>query len=463
MKNNIERLKKEFAGIPDLIIKPLKINSLHKINIVFLETLCSQNKINDYILKSLTSKKFFQNLENAIPGGNLKKLQHYDLCESYLYNGFTLIFDGNNIYAVETKADITRSVNTNETEPALKGPKNAFVENYQVNIGLIKRRIRSAHLKTKNLNLGRISNTPIGILYIDNIVKNELVQDVYNKLKQIDIDLINDVENLIGYLSDSKLFPTVITTERPDRCAEALSEGKIVIICDESPFAIILPAFLVDFVNPFTDKYSKNANINFTKMIRLFCFFLSAIVPAFYIAIINYNQEAIPTSLIINFAIQREGVPFPAIVECLIMLVICEILRESDLRFPSKYGSAISILGALVLGDAAVNAGLVSPIMIIITAFTYISSLIFTEPEIGNALRNYRFLFLIASALFGLYGLFVTLLFFLVNLVDTSSFGYPYMFPAAPFDKSYFKEFFFKIKNYKRSPMLTNNIVKEKK
>ena len=144
------------------------------------------------------------------------------------------------------------------------------------------------------------------------------------------------------------------------------------------------------------------------------------------------------------------------------MLVICEILRESDLRFPSKYGSAISILGALVLGDAAVSAGLVSPIMIIITAFTYISSLIFTEAELGNALRNYRFLFLVMSALFGLYGLFVTLLFFLVNLVDTSSLGYPYTFPAAPYDKNYFKEFLFKRRNNKRSPLLTDNLTKEK-
>ncbi|MBQ6841072.1 MAG: spore germination protein [Bacilli bacterium] len=461
MKNYIDRLKQEFSETPDLIIKPIKINPLHKIYVVFLETLCSQDKINDYILKNLTNKNFTSNLENVIPGGNVKTLEQYDLCESYLYNGFTLIFDSKNIYAVETKGDLTRSVSTNETEPALKGPKNAFVESYQTNIGLIKRRIRSSHLKTKKLNIGRLSNTPVGILYLDNIVKPKLVKEVYNKLNSIDLDILNDVESLLSYLSDKSHFPTVITTERPDRCAEALSEGKIVIICDESPYALIIPAFLVDFINPFTDKYAKNLNINFTKLIRFLCFFLSAIVPAFYIAIINYNQEAIPTSLIINFAIQREGVPFPAIVECIIMLVICEILRESDLRFPSKYGSAISILGALVLGDAAVNAGLVSPIMIIITAFTYISSLIFNETEIGNALRNYRFLFLAMSAFLGLYGLFVTLLFFLVNLVDTSSMGYPYTFPASPYDKSYFKEFVFKSRNKQRSKMLSDNITKE--
>ena len=461
MKDYIERLKNEFVDTPDLIIKEIKINSLHKIHVIFLETLCSQDKINEYILKRLTSQKSIKDIESEVPGSNLKKIDNYDLCENYLYNGFTLIFDKKNIYAIETKGDLTRSISTNETEPALKGPKNAFVENYQTNIGMIKRRIRSHNLKTKNLNIGRISNTQVGILYLDGIVKPKLVQRVYDRLKDVDIDLLSDVENLMGYLSDKSHFPTVITTERPDRCAEALSEGKVVIICDESPFALILPAFFVDFINPFTDKYSKNLNINFTKLIRFFCFFLSATIPAFYIAIINYNQEAIPTSLVINFAIQREGVPFPAIIECLIMLVICEILRESDLRFPSKYGSAISILGALVLGDAAVNAGLVSPIMIIITAFTYISSLIFTEPEIGNALRNYRFLFLTMSALLGLYGLFVTLLFFLVNLIDTSSVGYPYMFPAAPYDKNYFKEFFVKSKNCKRSKMLSDNITKE--
>ena len=151
MKDYIERLKNEFVDTPDLIIKEIKINSLHKIHIVFLETLCSQDKINEYILKRLTSKKSIKDIESEVPGSNLKKIDNYDLCENYLYNGFTLIFDKKNIYAIETKGDLTRSISTNETEPALKGPKNAFVENYQTNIGMIKRRIRSHNLKTKNL------------------------------------------------------------------------------------------------------------------------------------------------------------------------------------------------------------------------------------------------------------------------------------------------------------------------
>ena len=462
MNNYIKRIKAEFVNNSDLIIKKININLLHEIYVIFLDTLCSQNKINDYILKKLVNVNFLFNIENILPSSNMVKLKKDDEIEYYLYNGFTIIINKKSIYAVETKADITRSVSTNETEPAIKGPKNAFVENYQINIGLIKKRIKNHHLKIKNLSIGRLSNINIGLLYIDNITKIDLVENVYQKLLKIDIDLINDSADLYPYLTKKSIFPTIVSTERPDRCADALANGKIVIVCDESPNAIILPAFLIDFIHPFSDRYNKNININFTKIIRLFCFFLSIMVPAFYISIINYNQEAIPTSLIINFATQRSDIPFPAVIECFIMLIICEILRESDLRFPTKYGSSVSVLGALIIGEAAVNAGLVTPIMIIITAFTYISSLIFTDIEICNATRTYRFLFLTISAMFGLYGFMITFIALIINLCDTDSFGYSYTFPISPFDKSYFKDVFFKLKNQFRSKRLTKNTIKEK-
>ncbi len=462
MNSYIKRIKKEFKENPDLIVKELKINLLKKVYVIFLDTLCSQDKINNYILKRLTSiKKSFQ-VENTIPGSNIVKLTNHDEIECYLYNGFTIIIQEKEIYAIETKVDINRSVSTNETETSLKGPKEAFTENYQTNIGLIKKRIKNHHLKIKNVNLGRLSNTNIGLLYIDNITKEKIVNDTYHRLSKIDIDLINDSFDLYPFLSKKSIFPTIISTERPDRCADALSNGKIVIICDGSPNALIIPGFLVDFLHPYVDKYNKSSNINFTKVIRLLCFFLSIIVPAFYIAIINYNQEAIPSSLIINFAIQRNNIPFPAVIECLVMLIICEILRESDLRFPTKYGSAVSVLGALLIGEASVSAGLVTPIMIIITAFTYISSLLFTEIELGNAIRTYRFIFLLLSAFFGLYGLMIAFIFFIFNLCDTQSFHYSYTFPVSPFDKNYFDSVFFKIHNRFRSKRLTKNIVKEK-
>ena len=446
MNNYINKINQDFNNHPDLVIKKFVNNPFNTLYVVFLDSLCSQDKINQYILKKITNVRFINNIKKTIPGSNIIKLSNYSQIENYLYNGFTIIIQGKKIYAIETKTDINRTVSTNETEPSIKGPKNAFVENYQTNIGLIKKRIKNHHLKIKNITLGTLSNTNIGLLYIDNITQNELIDNVYEKLAKIDIDLINDSADLYPYLSKKGIFPTIISTERPDRCADALKNGKIVIICDESPNVLIIPGFLIDFIHPFSDTYNKGVNVNLTKIVRLICFFFSILIPGFYIAIINYNQEAIPNSLIINFAMQRDQIPFPAAIECFMMLFICEILRESDLRFPNKYGSAVSVLGALLIGEAAVSAGLVTPIMIIITAFTYISSLIFTDIEIVNSLRTYRFITLIMSAFFGLYGLMLSFIFLMFNLCDVYSYGYSYTFPAVPFGKRYFKNFFFKSK-----------------
>lgn len=457
----IEKIKKDYENNDDLIIREISFQ-LHKIYVIFFDTLCSQDKINDYILKNITSVKRFKDIKNLLAASNVKKIDNYDKIEFYLFHGFTIILSNNDVYAVETKANLDRSISTNEVELSLKGPRNSFNENYQNNIGMLKRRIKNNNLCIDTINIGRISNTKVGILSIKGITKNELIKYVKEKLNNIDIDFINDGENLKKYLSNSKIFPTIINTERPDRCAKALCDGKVVIITEESPTALILPGFFIDFINPFSDDYVKSFNISITKIIRLACYFLSIMVPAYYIAIINYNQETIPTSLIINFAMQRNGVPFPSFIECLIMLILCEILRESDLRFPTKYGSAISILGALVIGDAAVNAGLVSPIMIIVISFTYISSLIFPEIEVVNSIRFYRLIFLLISACFGLYGLLMADIFLLINLIDTKSANLNYTFPISPFDKSYFFNTAIKRNIFKRSKYLTKNIIREK-
>ena len=457
----INKIKEMFSENDDLVIRKVKINPFHSIYVIFFDTLVNQDKINEYILKRITSINKLHNFESEVPGSNVNKIK-FNKIEYFLYNGFTIVINQNKIYAIETRASLDRSISVNEIEPSLKGPRNAFIENYQTNLGLIKRRIKTSNLKCKNLDIGRISKTKIGILYIEGITKTKLVYMAYQKLEKVDIDLINDSENLKKYLSENPHLPTIIATERPDRCARALSEGKIVILANDSPTALILPAFFIDFINPFSDDYTKDFNINITKFLRLASYILSVVTPAFYIAIVGYNQEAIPSSLMINFSIQRNGIPFPAIIECFLMLGICEILRESDLRFPTKYGSAISILGALVLGESAVSAGLITPIMIIVTAFTYISSLIFPEIEVTNSLRYYRFICLICASFLGLYGLLIGFLVFLTDLISTKSIGYPYMFPLLPFDKAYTKETLFKMHNNKRSQLLSSNFTKEK-
>lgn len=470
MNKIIAKLKSNQDKMPDLVIKELKGSLFSKIYIAFLETTSSSDKVNNYILKKLIgiSKNIdSKNLEAFIAGPNTKEIDNKDVFD-YLSNGFSCVIYSDKIYAVETKADINRSVSIPNSEPSLTGPKDAFTENYQINIGLIKRRLKDENLTIQNFNVGRRTKTCVGVIYLDDIADNSLIELLKNKINKIDIDGLVDSADLALLLEsqDKTAFPTIIKTERPDTVCKALLEGKIVISIDTSCYALILPAFFIDFINPPADTYSKSSNINFVKVLRMACFIISMIAPAIYIAIINYNQETIPTSLLINFSIQRDGVPFPAIVEAIIIIILCEILRESDLRFPNSYGSAISILGALILGEAAVSAGIVSPIMIIVIAFTFITSLIFTEYELINALRHYRFIFLFSAAIYGILGVFFATLYFLANINSTFSFNKPYFFPFAPYGKEYIYKTFLKRKtsqDIRRSNMLTKkNIIKQR-
>lgn len=463
----VDRIKEEFKNTPDLIIKKVKLSLFDTIYVLYLETVSSSNKVNDYILKNLSNFGSFKNtkkldLASLIPGPNTKEIKNIDEIEYFITNGFTIVIRDNTILGIETRADINRGIPTPDTEPAPNGPKDAFTENYQINLGLIKKRLKSSKLKTEEFTIGRKTLTKVGLLYFDDIAEEETINLIKDKLNKIDIDGILD-SSMIGQLiceEDKTHFPTYQITERPDFVSKALLEGKLVIVMDTSPFAIILPAFFIDFINPGIDNYHKSKNINFLKIIRFACFFLSMTVPAIYIALVNYNQETIPTELLVSFSIQRDGVPFPSIIEVLIMLFICEMLRESDLRFPNAYGSAISILGALVLGDAAVSAGIVSPITIIIIALTFMASLIFTEIEVSNALRNLRFIFLFAAAFYGILGLVFATFYFLIRINKIHSFGKPYFYPLVPFDKTYLLKTALKgplRKDKKRSSILTKS------
>ena len=461
MKEILERIQNEFSNTPDLKIKELKINLLKKVYIIYIETICDSDKINNYILKNLTKYNKNNNLNSNIPGPNTITIKNTDEIEFYLANGFAIILSDNYILAIEVKGNLSRGISDSTRETSLLGPQDAFNENYQTNIGLIKRRIKTKTLKTDEMFLGRKTQTKIGINYLEDVAEQKNIDKVKKKLEKIDIDGIFDIGTLINYIEGENkyVFPTIKRTERPDLVSDALLEGKIVLLMDTSPFAIILPTFLIDFINPINDNYAKSINVAFLKILRAISFIISMTAPAIFIATINYNQETIPSSLLINFSTQRAGVPFPSIVELLILLLICDVLRESDLRFPSNFGSAVSILGALIIGEAAVNAGIVSPIMIIITALTFISSLIFTDIEIGNALRYYRYAFLFFAAFFGLYGIFLCSILFLINVISTKSLDTPYFAPISPFNKNYFFKTFLKRKdqnNTKRSKLITN-------
>ena len=439
----VTRLKKETNNLKDIIYRFKKINKT-RICVIYNEPLVSSDKISDFIIRSLTSisndklssKNLLKAIENDISNFKVSTIKTYqDLC-FYMHAGFTvIIIEGENEGLVlETRADIRRSVDTPNTENAMRGSRDSFIEDYQTNLGLIKKRIKTNDLWIDSSNIGRKTQTQVAVLAIHNIAKPELVNHVINKLKTIDIDGVitsDTLKNLIEN-ENKNLFPTIQTTERPDTVSHALLSGKIAIVVDNSPYVLLLPTVLNDFFKTSEDTYGKSLNVSLTRALKYLAFFIALLAPAVYISLITYNQEMIPTELLVSFATQRDGVPFPAFVEALIMIISFEILRESDLRTPSFTGSSLSIVGALILGEAAVNAGIVSPIMIIVIAITAISSLPFTELDLINSLRWYRLLFMIGATMLGVIGIAATFIFFLIKLTSLKSFGKPYLLPYAP-------------------------------
>jgi spore germination protein KA len=274
-------------------------------------------------------------------------------------------------------------------------------------------------------------------MYIKDIASTKLVNIITERIMNINVDGIFDSNYIIEMISQNKknVLPNYLSTERPDLVSMHLLEGRIVIIVDNTPYVVILPALFVDFFHSPEDLYQKNVNVNVTRIIRLIAFLITILGPALYVALSTYNLEAIPTQLLISFSSQRSGVPLPVILELLMMIIIFEILKETDTRAPSAIGSSLSIVGALVLGQAAVTAGIVSPITIIVVAITAISGLISYSVDIVNGVRWWRFIFLLFSSFIGLFGVLIAGFLFLANICSIKSFGLPYLIPFAPFYK----------------------------
>ena len=349
-----------------------------------------------------------------------------------------------------------RDIGIIRSEITLGGARDSFIENINTNLNLIKKRIKSDKLKVDSMDIGRYTKTKINILYIDGIVKKDLVNHIKKKLEKIDIDGIIDSSYLRNSLEKHNIFPTMSTTERPDRCSMGLLEGKVIILVDNSPYALILPSFFIDFFHTTDDYFQKSFNTSFIRIIRLIAFFIAIFIPGLYICITTRNYNLVPLDLLLVLKTGRTFVPFPAYIEAIFMIICFEILKESDLRRNITSGSAISILGGLILGDAAVSAGIVSPIMIIIIAISSISGLIFSSIELNNALRAYKIFILILSSIFGIYGLILGGIILLINLIDTEVFGYNYL------SKFEIDDSIIKIdKNIKkRSNKLSNNIIR---
>lgn len=470
----IEKLKKE-TNNSEYIIYREKYIGKSKLDIIYNETLSDSDKLSDFVLRSLDhiesiyneQEQLYNIIKDNISNIKYREIKDYnDICK-YLNNGFAILLIENDYsLALEVKKNLSRSVEKPMTETTIRGPLDSFNENIETNVGLINRRLKTNKLWNKDYELGHYTKNKVSVLSIDGIADNSVRNEVIKKLNKIDIDGVTDSGSLKHLLTNETktIFPTIMTTERPDKVCDALLNGKTVIVVDNCPFVLIMPVFLNDYFISEDDKDSKSMNNSLIRILRYVAFFITLMTPALYIAITTFNQEMLPLEFIISFASQRNSVPFPAFFEALLMILSFEILRESDLRIPNVSTSALSIVGALILGEAAVNAGIVSPVMIIVEAVTAISALLFTEPELINAIKWYRLLFMIGATTIGMYGVFLVFIFFITNLCSINSFGKPYTIPYAPLSVAGLKNSFIKLplkSRNKRNEYLTKNIVRE--
>jgi len=353
---------------------------------------------------------------------------------------------------------INRGINQVTSEQALEGPKDSFNEEIDMNLELIKKRIKK-DLVIDSLEIGKYTKTKVNVLSIETITKKEIKEEIIGKLEKIRIDGIIDSSYLKKYLQEKEsTFPTIISTERPDKASMALLEGKIIILVDNSPYSLILPNFLQDFFHTTDDYYQKPINTSFIRIIRLISFLIAIYLPGFYLSVTTRNYNLIPLSLLLTLKAGRTLVPFPAYIEALLLIISFEILKESDFRKTNSTSTSISILGGLILGDAAVAAGIVSPIMIIVIAISSISGLIFPSVELGNTIRYYKILFLILSTILGIIGIILGSILLIIDLLKMKTFGYHYLL----IDKNEILDSILKInkKIQKRNQKLTENEIR---
>ena len=446
----LARIRAEFGESRSLITRTFAAGpeDRWRAAVAYIDGLVNREEVHHHILKALM---FDAELEVPRPGGlpsieeiaarlvSASEIQIQYEWEPVLMGiaaGSTALFvDGvRGAVVVSTPGWERRGVDEPVTESVVRGPREGFTETLRTNETLLRRRIKSPRLRFRELVLGRLSRTNASVVYIEGLAEPSMVEEVFQRLSRVDIDAVLESGSLEEYIQDSPfaLFPQTLRTERPDVVAANLLEGRVAVLTDNTPFALVVPVVFAQFLASPEDYYERYLPGSLIRMLRYVAFTVSLTLPAFYVAITTFHQELLPTALILALAAARQGVPFPAVVEALLMEVLFEILREAGIRLPRVVGQAVSIVGALVVGEAAVSASLVSPAMVIVVAMTAIAS--FATPVFSFALtvRILRFAFVVSAATIGLFGIQLMGLLLLIRLVGLRSFGVPYLAPFAP-------------------------------
>ncbi|WP_160725816.1 spore germination protein [Bacillus sp. USDA818B3_A] len=439
-EHNLEVFKSIFS-VPkntDVKVREFTVRALHRrAFIIYLSTMVDIQNIQEGIVEKL--------IRTEQPSGRIQDIVSYPVQKTitnigqiteFITGGITALFiDGDEAcYLFETTKTRGRGIEKSENEVIVKGAKEAFNEKVIDNIALIRKKIKNENLIVESQVVSKRSRNDVFLIYQKDLASDELLNNIKDKLSALDTDRILDLSILEQYLEERprSLFPTILYTERPDRAASFIEEGHIVLLMSNSPSSLILPATFWAMIHSPEDHYLRTPYGNFIRVLRLMAMFVAAFASSFYIAITNYHVGMIPPDLLMAIAGTRERVPFPSIVEILMMEIAFELIREAGLRVPSPIGPTIGIVGALILGQAAVQANVISPIVIIVIALSGLSSFIISDTSLNFAIRISRFLFIFAAGTMGIYGatsLFILGLFYLASL---KSFGTPYFAPMTP-------------------------------
>lgn len=449
LKENIEKLKYIFKDTGDIIFRSIDIGRDYKrgaclvytdglvnapsISEHVIQTLFRLDKCDDFDIRYIKSNIMDLLAKEAIAIPEVKEEDDLDKIVDAILSGQTALFiDGaDKVLILETRGWPNRGVNQPDSETVVRGPRDGFTETLKINMTLIRRRIKDPKLKTVLTTVGRRSKTDVAIMYIEDIVSPEILEEVNKRLNQIDIDAILDSSMLEFLIEDNYLspFPQIESTERPDSVAASLCEGRVGILVDNSPFALVVPATVGTLTQTSEDYYSRWTIASVVRFIRLISIFISSLAPALYIAITSFHPGIIPTRLNYYLGASRINVPFPAVVEAFLMEATLELLRESGSRIAGPIGTTIGIVGGLIIGQAAVEAGIVSPLMIIVVAITTIATFSIPKYEWASGFRFIRFIFMILASILGLYGIILGVAVTLTHLSRMESFGIPFTAP----------------------------------
>ncbi|MCR4429606.1 MAG: spore germination protein [Tepidanaerobacteraceae bacterium] len=451
IEKNIKCLKTIFEKCSDIIFREFVFaqNEQIKLALIYTDGLADKGQVSDQIMRALALE-----VPMAVPGRVITKAQALEfikergLCihqiketnkvgevvNAILSGDTVLLVDGHDTAIINgARGWEARAITDPEAEPTVRGPRESFVESLRVNTSLLRRKIKNPNLKIESFQVGRLSTTDVAIAYLEGVANPAIIKEVKTRIERIKIDAILETGYIEELIEDEPWspFPTVNHTEKPDRVAAMLLEGRIAIFVDGTPFVLTVPSLMVEFLHASEDYYERFIFTSAVRIVRYLAAFASLVLPSLYIAIVSYHHELLPTALLLSVAAQREKVPYPAFFEVFLMELVFEVLREAGIRLPRPIGQAISIVGALVLGDSAVRAGFVAEATIIVVAFTGISSFTF-HYSASISFRLLRFFLMILSGTLGIFGLTIGISAICIHLCGLRSFGVPYLSPVVP-------------------------------